>query len=229
MPRLERLQVNPCRDAGRPEKPKARERVLSDEELRGLWTILENEPLPWRPAIRLLILTGQRRDEVFSAEWSEFDLAAALWTIPAARAKNGISHLVPLSPPAVQIIAELPVIDGTAKLFPSRSNPQRGASGFSKALRRIHAAVSKEIGAAEHFTLHDLRRTVATGLQALGVRLEVTEAVLNHVAGSRAGVVGVYQRHNFLVEKRVALDAWAQKVGRTLSPGSGSEVVRIHG
>jgi integrase len=209
MPRLHRLEINPCRDAGKPDRPKPRERVLSDAELRTLWKVLDGEGMSWGPSVKLLILTGQRRDEVFSADRSEFDLDAKLWTIPGERAKNGKAHLVPLSAAAVELVEGVPEIDGSAKLFPSRSDPERGASGFSKALGRIIADMEKDLGPIERFTLHDLRRTLATGLQRLGIRLEVTEAVLNHVAGTRGGLVGVYQRHDFLDEKRQALEAWA--------------------
>lgn len=233
MPRLHRLEVNPCRDAGKPDKPKARERVLSNAELKALWTVLEGEPWPWGPAVKLLILTGQRRDEVFSADRAEFDLDAKLWTIPGDRAKNGKAHLVPLPKAAVKLLKAAPVIDGSAKLFPSRADPERGASGFSRALARIISDMAKELGddkepvAIDHFTLHDLRRTMATGLQRLGVRLEVTEAVLNHVAGTRGGLVGVYQRHDFLDEKRHALDAWAAEVERIVTAKDRGNVVML--
>ena len=95
-------------------------------------------------------------------------------------------------------------------------------SGFSKAKRAVDASVlemlKKEFGedaeGIPHWTLHDLRRTVATNLQKLGVRLEVTEAVLNHTSGSRAGIVGVYQRYKYTAEKRDALDKWAARVAQ---------------
>lgn len=235
MPRLHRLEVNPCRDAGKPDKPTARERVLSNDELRALWAVLAGEGWPWGPAVKLLILTGQRRDEVFSAARDEFDLKAKLWTIPRDRAKNGKAHLVPLSKAAVELLEAAPLIDGSAKLFPSRADPERGASGFSRALARIIATMVKELSdddeepaQIEHFTLHDLRRTMATGLQRLGVRLEVTEAVLNHVAGTRGGLVGVYQRHEFLDEKRHALDAWAAEVERIVAAKDRGNVVTLH-
>jgi integrase len=228
MPRLHRLEVNPCRDAGKPDKPKARERVLSNDELKALWTVLESEGLPWGPSVKLLILTGQRRDEVFSADRAEFDLEARLWTVPGGRAKNGKAHLVPLSNAAVTLVEAVPEVDGSAKLFPSRSNPENGPSGFSKALARIIAEMEKEMGPLERFTLHDLRRTMATGLQRLGIRLEVTEAVLNHVAGTRGGLVGVYQRHEFLDEKRHALTAWAAEVERIVRGKPSENVVLLH-
>lgn len=228
MPRLHRLEINPCRDAGKPDRPKPRERVLSNAELKALWKVLDGEGQPWGPAVKLLILTGQRRDEVFSADRAEFDLKARLWTIPGERAKNGKAHLVPLSPAVVEIVKGVPTIDGSEKLFPSRADPERGASGFSKALERIIAAMEKDLGGPiERFTLHDLRRTLATGLQRLGVRLEVTEAVLNHVAGTRGGLVGVYQRHEFLDEKRHALNAWAAEVERIVKAKDRGNVVAI--
>lgn len=235
MPRLHRLEFNPCRDAGKPEKPKARERVLSNDELKALWKVLEAEGWPWGPAIKLLILTGQRRDEVFSADRAEFDLEAKLWTIPSERAKNGKAHLVPMPEAVASLVRKLPVVDGSAKLFPSRADPERGASGFSRALSRIIADMAKDLAqddqepaAIEHFTLHDLRRTLATGMQRLGVRLEVTEAVLNHVAGTRGGLVGVYQRHDFLDEKQHALDAWATEVDRIVTGKDRGNVVMLH-
>lgn len=226
MPRLDRLDSNPCRDAGKPDKPRTRERVLTDGELRALWHVLDGEKLPWGPAIKLLMLTGQRRDEVFNAEWAEIDLDAALWTIPPERAKNDKAHLVPLSAPVVAILKALPRKDG-AKVFPSQSDPSRGASGFSKAMRRVVPAVTAQTGDDERWTLHDLRRTLATGLQRLGMRLEVTEAVLNHISGTRGGLVGVYQRHDFAAEKRHALDAWAAEVERIVAGGARENVVAI--
>lgn len=214
MPRLDRLPANPCRDAGRPMKAKARDRVLDDTELAALWRVAGAEPLPWGPAIRLAMLTGARRDEVFSADRSEFDLAAKEWLIPPDRAKNGVAHLVPLSPAAIEVVKSIPAIDGSDKLFPTRTKARAadaGPSGFSKAMARIRPALEKDLKriGGDHWTLHDIRRTVATGLQRLGVRFEVTEAVLNHVSGSRGGIAGVYQRHDWKQEKREALESWA--------------------
>lgn len=229
MPRLDRLPANPCRDAGRPPAPKPRERVLSDEELKALWKVADKEPKPWGPAIKLLILTGQRRDEVIKAEHSEFDLKAKLWTIPGARAKNGKVHLVPLSAPAVAVLKGIDTVEGTDKLFPARGNSEAATSGYSKAWGKIFAQVENELGEIERFTIHDLRRTMATGLQRLGIAMPVTEAVLNHISGSRAGIVGVYQRHDFQAEKRHALDAWAAEIDRIAKGKRRGNVVAIRG
>lgn len=215
LPRLDRLPGNPCRDAGRPPKPKSRERVLADNEIGALWHVLEGEGHPFGPAIKLLLLTGQRRNEVFEAERSEFDLDKKVWTIPAARAKNGVAHLVPLSTPVLALVKGLLSHDRGDKLIPARGNWEAGPSGFSKAMSRLRTDLEARIGSpVPHWTLHDLRRTMATGLQRLGIRLEVTEAVLNHLSGARSGIVGVYQRHHYFDEKRSALVAWAKEVHR---------------
>ena len=167
-----------------------------------------------------MLLTGQRRGEVSGIRWSELRLtprSQAVWVLPAARTKNGREHEVPLSEAAVDILEQLPRIEGCdLVLSGGGSNPP---TGFGKAKVRLDAAISR--GRAERatngeaaalmpaFTLHDLRRSMATGLQRLGVRLEVTEAMLNHVSGSRSGIVGVYQRHRWTAEARTAASRWA--------------------
>jgi integrase len=231
LPRLDRLAANPCRDAGRPDKPKARERVLCEDELRGLWKIADAEPLPWGPALKLLLLTGARRDEVFSADRAEFDLKAGEWVVPAERAKNGQAHIVPLSKATIKIVKAIPAVEGSAKLFPARGNVDNGPSGYSKAQARFRESLDKalEREGGERWTLHDIRRTVATGLQRLGVRFEVTEAVLNHVSGAKGGIAGVYQRHDWKAEKRAALDAWARDLDRIVQGTDKSNVVALRG
>ena len=230
MPRLDRLPANPCRDSGRPITPGSRDRVLSEAELRAVWNATEAEHFPSRHMVRLLILTGQRRSEVVEARWHEFDIEGKLWTIPAGRAKNGREHLVPLSPSALAVLDGMYRIAGSDLLFPSRSNVEAPASGISKLVSRLVAAVETEIGEpVERWTLHDLRRTMATGLQRLGTRLEVTEAVLNHVGGSRAGIVDVYQRHDYLTEKRHAMEMWAADVERIIAGKPRGNVVAIRG
>jgi integrase len=136
--------------------------------------------------------------------WGELAPDLSSWAIPASRAKTGAAHIVPLSTQAQAILRGTPRLGESDLMFPGR----RGTfSGFSKA----KAALDKASGVKD-WRLHDLRRTMATGLQRLGVRLEVTEAVLNHIAGSRAGIVGVYQRHTWAEEKRAALNAWGEHV-----------------
>ncbi|CAK0750282.1 Site-specific recombinase XerD [Azospirillaceae bacterium] len=178
-----------------------RDRVLSDEELAAIWSAAD--PKTAHGAIvRFLILTGQRREEVGSMTWDEVSPDLNTWTLPANRTKNGVAHVVPLSQPARELLASRPKSDDL--VFPGRSG---AFNGWSKCKERLDVAAS-----VTDWRLHDLRRTLATGLQRLGVRLEVTEAVLNHVSGSRAGIVGVYQRHSYEPEKRAALTAWGEHV-----------------
>ncbi|WP_158497289.1 site-specific integrase [Methylocystis sp. ATCC 49242] len=132
----------------------------------------------------MLALTGQRRSEVAGMTWADVDLASALWTIPAARSKNGLEHRVPLSPQALQIIAALPRFGGgQGFLFSSGDTPP---SGFSRAKRRLDdalAAMAKASGddAMPPFALHDLRRTALSGMARLDVALPIIERVVNHI------------------------------------------------
>lgn len=230
MPRLDDLDANPCRDAGRPPKSKPRKRTLTEQELKSLWLALDSESLPWRQGVKLLILTGQRRSEVFAADRKEFDLEGSIWTIPGERAKNGERHIVPLSKAAIEIIETIPIIDDSKKLFPANGNAENGPSGFSKVTARLRGKVDKLLDRTdgENWTLHDIRRTVATGFQRLGIRFEVTEAVLNHISGSKGGVAGVYQTHDWADEKRSALDAWAIDVDRIVIGTKSDNVVAIN-
>lgn len=154
---------------------------------------------------------------MFDASRDEF--LGDLWTIPSSRAKNGKAHLVPLSPLALELIDKLPVIDGSDKLFPVKGNPDASVNGFSKGHPRLLREMAKlqDGKAVEHFILHDLRRTVATNMQRLQVPMPVTEAVLNHISGSRAGIAGIYQRHDYFAEKRAALIQWADELARVIS------------
>lgn len=221
LPRLPGDVNNPCKGAGKPSKAPSRDRVLTDAELRLLWQALDEEGGAFAHAVRLLILSLQRRAEVFEADKAEFDQVARLWTIPAARAKNGQVHLVPLSTAMMDELHAAGAFTSRGTLFPAQGADRVHAtmSGFSKPWQRVRERVAKlamEAGmpAPAHFTMHDLRRTGATGLQRLGVPLEVTEAILNHRSGSRGGVAGIYQRHDFAEEKRVALERWAAELVR---------------
>jgi integrase len=191
----------------------SRERVLSDDELKAVWDATKG-PGAYNGIVRMLLVTGQRREEVAGMTWDEIAPDLSTWTIPAGRAKNGVAHIVPLSPQAQAIVKAVPRVakddadekdaDRTDFVFLGRGG---AFNGFSKAKTTLD-----EDSGVTRWRLHDLRRTLATGLQRLGVRLEVTEAVLNHVSGSRAGIVGIYQRHEWAEEKRMALNAWGAHV-----------------
>jgi integrase len=186
-------------------KEQSRERVLDDKELRAVWNAAGELDDPFADILRLLILTGQRRDEIAGLRWSEIDLEERLLHLPGTRVKNKKAHIAPLSPPALAIVAgrqrRLPGVD---RVFTVGRKP---VTGFSRMKEKLDAA-----SGVSGWTLHDLRRTVATGLQKLGIRQEVTEAILNHKSGKIAGVAAVYARHDYRDEKRAALEAWASNV-----------------
>lgn len=207
------LERSPLEGVDPPPPVAARDRVLSDDELAMVWWGCDELGYPFGDLLRLLIMTGQRREEVASLGWHELDRAKALWTLPAARAKNGKPHLVPLTSQAIEQLDHIAGGEewpGSGLVF--STNGKTSVSGFSKAKRRLDEYLVRAVGegrAVEPWRVHDIRRTVATNLQRLGVRFEVTEAVLNHVSGSRGGIAGVYQRHDWAEEKRAALALWA--------------------
>jgi integrase len=196
----------------------SRERVLTEAELAALWKAADADGYPFGRLIQLAILTGARRDELCSATWGEFDLDAGTWLLPAARAKNGRAHLVPLAPMAVDILRGMPRHKGCALLFTTTGTTP--ISGLYKPVRRLHDAM----GAAERWTLHDLRRSFYSGLQALGFPIEVTEACVNHTGGTLRGVAKVYGRHDYKAEKTQAFEAWARHVDGLVN-GRDSNVV----
>lgn len=224
------VEANPLTAMEKPPAPAARERVLSDDELVLAWRAAEAAPMIWSTFFGLLILTGQRRSEVSGMRWEELDRRSAVWTIPPARAKNGKAHLVPL---ARATLAQIDLVAGGPEWprqgYVLTTNSRSAVSGISKAKAALDAAIADTRGgeAIAQWRLHDLRRTVATGLQRLGVRFEVTEAVLNHVSGAKGGVAGVYQRHDWADEKRSALDAWAAHVERLLEGTDQTNVVQL--
>ena len=206
----------PARGVPKPKGGGARDRVLSDEELAAFMAACEAEVSPFGVAFMILALTGQRLSEVVAARRSEVDIDRSLWTIPGARAKNGEPHEVPLAPQVIDLINGLERRADSPFLFPAEGNPTCPASGDSKVKKRIEKRVVESLKALcedrnvafeepTRWTLHDLRRTCATGLQRLWIRFEVIEAVLNHRSGSRSSLAAVYQRHAWGEEKREAL------------------------
>jgi integrase len=218
----EDIEVSPLAGMKAPKAVASRRRVLGQEELVCLWKACDQVGWPWGPYVRLLILTMQRRQEVAEMDWSEIDLVSKTWTLPAERAKNGEAHIVPLTDLAIdQLHAMQPKSSGLVFTTTGKT----AVSGFSKAKRTLDTemiAIMKErqrtgiggvtVVSIAEWRLHDIRRTGATNLQALGIPIEVTEAVLNHISGTRAGVAGIYNRYKYEPEKRVALDAWDQRL-----------------
>jgi integrase len=220
------IERSPCDGMKAPSPETRRDRVLDDDEIRLVWTACDAVGGQSRDLIRLLMLTGARRNEVAGMEWREIDLAARVWILPPARSKNGREHVVPLSAEAADIIAALPRVEGRRFMF--STSGRTSISGFSNRKIELDKAISEINGGVSipSWIIHDIRRSVATNLQKLGVRIEVTEAILNHVSGSRGGITGVYQRHDWAVEKRQALDAWAHRLDAIVS-GAESNVVQL--
>ena len=199
------IGTDPSQFVEKPATDRKRDRVLGEDEIVALWNAAMGIGGPYDAGVRLLLLTGARREEIFQARWSELARDNSALMLPPERDKVGEGRTIPLLPAAKAVIEELPRHGG----YLLTGNGRTPYSGFSKA--KAHLDV---LSGFKGWRLHDLRRMVATGLQRLGVRLEVTEAVLGDVAGSRSGVVGIYQRHKYENEAREALAAWAEYLNR---------------
>jgi integrase len=213
------IDANPCTGIRAPAAETARDRILSDDELKAVWRASEALDQPYREFVQLVILSGQRRSEVAEMRWSEIDLDARLWTLPKERAKNGCQHEIPLSDSAVEILRGLPRIAESDFVF--TISGRRPICGFSPVKRRLDALLPPDM---PPWVFHDLRRTVASGMARLGINLPVIEKLLNHTSGSFAGIVGIYQRHSFADEKRAAMGVWANFVSAVVSGETASNV-----
>jgi integrase len=220
------ISVSPCTLVEPPAPEHSRERILTDDEIRRLWKATDSEGWPFGPLVKMLLLTGQRLGEVGGMRWEELDLDAKMWTLPGERVKNNNKHEVPLSDLAVEILKALPRIK-TTKGFVFTTTRDAAVSGFSRAKDRLDASIAGEGEPIQHWTFHDLRRTLASGMARIGIQLPVIEKILNHTSGSFRGVVGIYQRHSFADEKRNALDAWASFVQSTVSGKQPANVVAL--
>jgi len=232
------IESSPC-DRMKPKdvigRKALRSRVLNDDELRALWRAADRMGYPFGPLYRLLMLTGQRKSEVSDARWPEFDLAKKLWTIPAERMKADAAHVVPLTDETIAILKSLPTFKKGEHLF-STTFGVKPVSGFSKAKARLDRtmlrtwrALGRVAGADrrgktfEDWVIHDIRRTVRTGLSALPVPDLVRELVIAH---AKAGMHKVYDQYAYLDEKRRALELWAQRLRGIVEPAP-SNVVRL--
>ena len=206
-------------------KEKSRERCLTPKEITKIWKALETPEIgksgrrlyttePVAIILKLLLLTAQRSSEVSQAKVQEFDLNNEVWTIPAERVKNGRSHRVPLSKLAAGLVKQAIGLNGGSEfLFPSpTTTPKRRAGEAPVIPTACNNALSKilENENLENITPHDFRETAATGMMVLGIPEQHVAAVLNH---ARTSVTAKhYARHSFEKEKRIALNAWADKL-----------------
>ena len=202
------LDQSPAEGVPLPTKEVARDRVLNDTELTQVILAARKIGGPYGAIVELLALTGQRREEVASLHWDELDLTQRIWTIPKTRTKNAKAHVVQLSRQAVAVL---------------KHGDERGSivftllgtkpfQDFARAKRRLD-----RLSGVTGWRLHDLRRTCVSGMARLGVAPHVADKILNHQAGTISGVAAVYQRHEFLAERRAALDTWGAHIERVLA------------
>jgi integrase len=197
------LKTSPLIGLQKPHAEKSRDRVLTDDELRNVWKAADAAGYAFGDFVKVAILTGQRPGEVSGMRREE--LYGDTWILPSERVKNKKSHSVPLSRQALAIIEGAPRISNEY-VFSHGAKPLRGYHPAKLALDKASGVSG--------WTLHDLRRTCASGLAKLEISIAVIEQVLNHRGGSLAGVAGVYIRHRFEKEKRAALQQWADHVER---------------
>lgn len=205
-----------------------RDRWLDAAELGAVYAAAGVMPYPFGPFARLLVLTGQRLREVAGMRWSEVDLDRATWTMPAERQKNGKPHVVHLSAPALAVLREVAPLrrsvgDGSEKLtdFVFTTTGKAPVSGFSFAKADLDA----RSGVAA-WAFHDLRRTLASGMADLGVSVEVAGKILAHKAGIMRGVDRVYQRSEFLAQRRDAIEAWGTHVAACATKAEAAGAVK---
>jgi integrase len=182
--------------------------VLTDPELAQVILAARTINGPYGGIVELLALTGQRREEVAGATWDEFDLDQRIWTLPKARTKNEKQHTIHLSAQAIAVLKRKkkqgPFVFSVHETKPFRN--------FAFAKRGLD-----DVSGVENWRLHDLRRTCVSGMARLGIPPHVADKILNHQSGTISGVAAVYQRHDFLDERKVALDRWGDHVAKIIA------------
>jgi integrase len=204
-----RLTASPIARMKLPTQERARDRVLIDDELRWLWRACEAVGWPFGPLCKLLLLTGQRRDEVATMTWPDIDIEGRLWTIPRHKVKNDRAHAVQLSNAALAVLRSLPRV-GNGLIF--TTTIETPVSGFSRAKRRLDAAMLEAKCSAP---------------ARLGFPPHVVEKVLNHASGTIRGVAAVYNRFAYLEERRAALETWGRHVTGLVVPARQTNVVAL--
>jgi integrase len=214
------IAANPMTGLPMPGAETSRDRTLTDDELVAVWKGADNLGFPFGPAHQMLILSGARREEIGQLRWAEID--GDTITLEGNRTKNGSPHTVPLSSAARALLDSLPRFAGSDFVF--TTDGSKHITAWSSAKEKLDAVVK-----VEGWRIHDLRRTVATGLQKLGVGLQVIETILGHVGGSRSGIVKTYQKYSFQPEARAALEAWGARVVGLIEGRATGTVVPIRG
>ncbi|MDA9160067.1 tyrosine-type recombinase/integrase [Rhodobacteraceae bacterium] len=196
------LEKSPAEAIRPPSKEKTRDRVLSLDEMKDFWAACDQMGYPWGPLFQLLLLTGARLREVSQASWNEISIEDGTLNLPSSRTKNARPHQIQLSDQALNIIQDLPKIDGQNLLF--TTNGTTPVSGFSKVKKRLDI-----LSGVINWRFHDLRRSFAThSTEKLGISPVIADKILNHVTGQVRGVAAIYQHGEYLEERRIALQRW---------------------
>lgn len=201
------IEISPAYQIDRPSREHRRDRILTEDEIRTIWHALDDLNPKMASALRLALLTAQRRGEILGMRWSELDLAEGWWTLPAERAKNGLSHRVPLGPQALATLRERRPLARTEFVFPG-GQPGLSFSNPQKHMRRLRQRTNID------FRFHDLRRTAASLMTGLGVPRLVVSKILNH---ADSGITAVYDRHSYDAEKQSALMEWDCRLAQIVS------------
>ena len=218
---LDKNHHSPCRDIPRPSPESPRDRVLSEEEIRGVWNACDVLDPLMAALFRLRLVTAQRGGEVASMEWSEVDLESGWWVIPATKAKNKTQHRVPLTAMAVRILESLKrrqqKLENEAKrdskfvFFAPRAASKPHVAELQKAAQRLRAATAPDEDSEPiDFTPHDLRRTAASMMTSMQIPRSTVAKILNHTDPSVTATT--YDKYSYDQEKRDALDAWAKRL-----------------
>ena len=223
------IQRSPVYKISKPAKEISRDRVLNDQELKEIWECCAEFSYPFGPLIRFLFLTGQRSGEGASMRWQDYDEDKALWTLPREMTKSDRRHEIPLSDMAMQILESVPNMGD----YVFSSSGERPFENFSRDKKALDSMLKKKRAAQDeppmpHWTIHDVRRTTASGLAGLSVAPHIIEKILNHSSGVISGIAAVYNRHDYADEKREALDKWAAHIQTILeSKNSQKSILRI--
>ena len=207
------LENTPCYAVRKPAKSRQRDRVLSDTEIKNLWGNLDaiDASRPIKLALKLQLVTAQRRGEITKAKWDDIDLNTGWWTIPQANSKNQLTHHVPLSPLAMKLLTDLHEQTGhTPYLLPA---PSHNKPMTNHAMTRAVGRCRTQFDIA-HFTPHDLRRTAASRMTSIGISRLVVAKILNH---TDHGVTAIYDRYGYEKEKAEALNQWSELIHQILT------------
>ncbi|HEX2526758.1 MAG TPA: tyrosine-type recombinase/integrase [Geminicoccus sp.] len=228
-------ETNPVVGTAPPAAERRRDRVLAEEELRLIWHALDGSAADYRDIVRLLILLGQRANEVAGMRWSEVDMDRALWVLPASRTKNARTHEVPLPDAALAILRPRHADrdEGRDLVFGRRAGPFSGWSVAKAQLdKRLASLRAEQIGKKKTnealWVIHDIRHTVITGMNELAIDPHIVEGIANHLGIGKQGVAGVYNHAQYRGPKRAALDKWAAHIDQVANgKSSPTNVVKL--